>query len=241
MTDTATPPASPDARPDAPPEPGGRFIGAFATPIGLYPWPDSEALNAALADQILARERADAGQRRSNVGGWHSESDLMRWPGEPVAVLNRRILRLAAEATSQTLRAAREARFNFGVTAWANVSRDGHYNTVHAHAGVHWAGVYYVATGEPEGDDPRNGRIEFVDPRTGGFLRPPEGTFEESRVVTPEPGLMLIFPGWLKHFVHPFRGRGARISIAFNIVLAAPSDAAGAEAGGGGDSGAGGG
>lgn len=203
----------------------GRIAKAFATPIGAYIWPGSEALNAALSAQVLAKAADSTGQSRSNVGGWHSDIDLTEWGGEAIAVLNRRILRMAAEATGQTLRGARETRFNFAVSAWANVSRDGHYNTVHSHSGAHWSGVYYVSTGTLGDDNPRNGAIEFVDPRGGAaMLRPPVGTFEETQLLAPQPGLMLIFPGWLKHYVHPFRGTGERISIAFNIVLGPASD-----------------
>lgn len=198
----------------------GRVAKAFSTPIGAYLWPESDALNAALTEQIRARKDQTAGQTRSNVGGWHSDGDLTEWGGEAVAVLRQRMLRMAAEVTGQTLRGAQQTRVNFAVSAWANVSRDGNYNAVHAHSGAHWSGVYYVASGEPVGDNPRNGLIEFIDPRGGAaMLRPPAGTFEETQMVAPRPGLMLIFPGWLKHFVHPFQGRGERISIAFNVTL----------------------
>jgi hypothetical protein len=37
--------------------------------------------------------------------------------------------------------------------------------------------------------------------------------------IEPEPGLMLIFPSWNVHMVHPFHGDGERISIAFNILV----------------------
>ena len=35
-------------------------------------------------------------------------------------------------------------------------------------------------------------------------------------VIAPEPGLLVIFPGYLTHFVHPYAGATPRISIAFN-------------------------
>jgi hypothetical protein len=31
------------------------------------------------------------------------------------------------------------------------------------------------------------------------------------------PGLMVMFPSWLKHMVHPFFGSGERISTSFNV------------------------
>jgi hypothetical protein len=36
---------------------------------------------------------------------------------------------------------------------------------------------------------------------------------------------MIVFPGWLQHFVHPYFGSGERISIAFNVSVLAHSGA----------------
>ena len=33
------------------------------------------------------------------------------------------------------------------------------------------------------------------------------------------PGMMVIFPRWLYHYVNPVHGKGERISIAFNLRL----------------------
>jgi hypothetical protein len=41
---------------------------------------------------------------------------------------------------------------------------------------------------------------------------------EERPLIDPIPGVMVLFPSWLQHFVHPFFGKGERISIAFNVV-----------------------
>ena len=43
---------------------------------------------------------------------------------------------------------------------------------------------------------------------------------EERHLIDPTPGLMVLFPSWLQHFVHPFFGKGERISIAFNAMTA---------------------
>ncbi|MEM9145970.1 MAG: TIGR02466 family protein [Pseudomonadota bacterium] len=205
----------------------GRVGKAFATPIAAYVWPDSAALNAALRAQILEREGKGAGLAKSNLGGWHSEADLLLWGGQAVAVLQQRMLRMAAEATGQSLRGTSAQRFHFAVEAWANVSRDGNYNSVHAHPGAHWSGVTYVSIGEPDAEVPMNGHIEFIDPRTGpGILPLPAGTFEERNIIAPVEGMMLLFPSWLKHQVHPFRGRGERISIAFNVRISKPTEEA---------------
>ena len=37
--------------------------------------------------------------------------------------------------------------------------------------------------------------------------------------VVPEPGVMIAFPSYLKHYVHPFFGEGERIVIAANVKV----------------------
>ena len=41
--------------------------------------------------------------------------------------------------------------------------------------------------------------------------------FGRSRTIAPEPGMMLLFPAWMPHMVHPFYGLGERIAISFNV------------------------
>jgi uncharacterized protein (TIGR02466 family) len=111
-----------------------------------------------------------------------------------------------------------QRKINLQMDCWANVSRRGQYNSVHDHAGATWSGVYYVSGGEPDNDDPLNGKLELLDPRIGvNVFGGEEGLFGGRYFVEPMPGLMVIFPGWLKHMVHPFTGSGERISISFNV------------------------
>ena len=42
-------------------------------------------------------------------------------------------------------------------------------------------------------------------------------------IVAPEPGMLVMFPSWLEHWVTPYRGKGQRISVAFNAVGNAPA------------------
>ena len=43
--------------------------------------------------------------------------------------------------------------------------------------------------------------------------------FGRAVLVQPKPGMLVVFPAWLEHWVHPFYGRGERISIAVNIDI----------------------
>jgi len=194
---------------------------AFATPVVLYPWPDSVLLNLALTDVVLAAERAGRGVIRSNVGGWHSELDFLSAPAGPVAALRQRIVDMIMSVTAVFARPGDgERAFNYAFEGWANVVRNGQYASVHNHPKCQWSGIYYVSAGQPEPDEHPNGRLELMDPRAGANLMLAGTTLEERHLIAPVPGLMVLFPSWLQHFVHPYFGKGERISIAFNAVTA---------------------
>ena len=71
----------------------------FATPVVAYRWPDSDALNDALGAVILEAETARDGIVRSNVGGWHSNTDFFSWDADCVRALKERIRALIVEFT----------------------------------------------------------------------------------------------------------------------------------------------
>jgi uncharacterized protein (TIGR02466 family) len=109
--------------------------------------------------------------------------------------------------------------FNCRIDGWANVARHSHYHSLHNHPNCLWSSSYYVSAGEPDPDTPFNGRLELIDPRTGANTLLPENNMLQARyVIAPTPGLMVLFPSWLNHLVHPFFGQGTRISIAFNVM-----------------------
>ena len=192
----------------------------FAVPFMSYRWDDGAGLDAELAAVVLAAEAADAGGRaKSNVGGWQSRDDLPRWAGKPGETVRERAFALANHATQQLFRAhgvTQEFRWRYSM--WANVNRDGDYNNLHIHPGATWSGVYYVDLGDPAPAGVPSGAITFASPllaASHGFFAsalPPQVT------LTPQAGLMILFPSYLQHFVHPYRGRRPRISIAFNLI-----------------------
>ena len=199
----------------------GNVSYAFSTPILMQVWPESTQLNAELQELVLARERADKGVIKSNLGGWQSEQGLFHWQHPAIAVLQQRVREATIEITSQTCgQALQGLAMDMHVNGWANVSRDRSYNRIHAHSECTWSGVYYVSTGEPDPAVTDNGAIEFFNAGLtahGGVL--PGRPFGGQLRVSPEPGLMVMFPSWLPHWVHPFQGSGTRISLAFNVTL----------------------
>ena len=197
-------------------------ILAWPTPVYRKVWPGDEAFAGKLGEIILKKEKNTPGVQRALIGGWHSDLDLLDWPHPEMATLKDRITEVARELSQLGLRGKKgKISGNATITAWANVSRNGHFHRVHTHANSSWSGVYYVATGERDHARPENGLIEMLDPRLGVEMVPiPGDPFGEKLRFDPEVGMMLVFPSWLQHFVDPFFGEGARISIAFNVLIA---------------------
>ncbi|MCG8440225.1 MAG: 2OG-Fe(II) oxygenase family protein [Caulobacterales bacterium] len=209
-------------------EPLARPIGEcvemiFPTPLAVHHWPDSEALNAALAELILAAEAAadGGGLARSNVGGWHSPLDFLFRPEPCLERLRGRIQRMSGEMTNVVMRPGRQVRY--AMEGWANVLRRGQYNSLHVHPNATWSGVYYVTGNRPpeaDGSPEFSGKIEFVDPRPGASATyAVENALQRRCLLSPKAGAMILFPAWMQHQVHPFFGPGARISIAFNVTV----------------------
>jgi hypothetical protein len=106
-----------------------------------------------------------------------------------------------------------------GVHAWAMVMRNGDYTIPHDHSEVHWATVYYVDAGDAdEGAHSASGLLALVDPRHGG--RPMPGLdLGTTFTLLPRTGRLAVFPGWLLHYVHTYRGQRPRVSISCNIIF----------------------
>src|SRR5262245_5122523 len=191
----------------------------FGVPIMMQMVPGAAPVNAGLRRIILAREQSDGGKSKSNAGGWHSEESLLNWPEPEIATLKggidgavQRMCRLPLREKTDSLRLA------YSAAAWANVNRHGHYNSLHCHTGSHWSVVYYVDTGQEEPGHQFNGMLELRDPRPAAIHgRLPAFMFGRGLNVRPQPGLLVVFPAWIEHWVHPFFGSGERISIAVNI------------------------
>jgi uncharacterized protein (TIGR02466 family) len=213
----------------------------FRTPIGNFRIPDAEPTNRELKRLILEREKTEPSQSYANAGGWHSRPDLLDWPHPAIDVLRGWIMEAVdhmISTTFQTLKAAGMRTTTKGgqleATAWANVSRYGHYHRVHNHPGSAWSGVYYVDPGTKAPDHPLSGLLELADPRPyANMVETPGEPFAQKAIVKPQAGLIVLFPGWFQHFVHPYFGEEARISIAFNVAVADAPPAASSSARGG--------
>jgi uncharacterized protein (TIGR02466 family) len=196
----------------------------FATPVSLRTVADAVSLNVGLERIILARQNNETGTRVSNVGGWQSAPDLFDWPEPEIqtlaAEIDYSVQQIWALPVTLKQRSSQDHRpAKYWSTGWANVNHAGDYNKLHMHQGHHLSAVYYVATMEAA-PGPTDGRLELRDPRPAANYCYMGGPLSSGSImIGPTPGLLVVFPAWIEHMVHPFRGNGHRISIAINISI----------------------
>ncbi|HJR12113.1 MAG TPA: TIGR02466 family protein [Rhodanobacteraceae bacterium] len=149
---------------------------------------------------------------RTNRGGWNSEdmAILERPPFLPL----RDVVRAAC---ASALREMGISGIPFDLQSWVNLHDHGGFNFLHVHEGCLLSGSFYLQV--PQG----SGRFVFRDPRPGvvhGYVKGAVPNGYSDIQLTPEAGLLVLFPCWMEHYVEPHDGGEPRIVIAFNAVNA---------------------
>jgi uncharacterized protein (TIGR02466 family) len=205
------------------PIPGLVHRDLFATPVMEYLLPDADAVCAALRDSVIAKRAQHVGIKRSNIGGWHSSTDMIQWAGEPARQLGMKTLEIALKHTSDSGAQPGQPRYEMSMEMWANVSPPGASNQMHAHPGSFWSAVFFLS----DGGKPAQSRLVLQDPR---FPTPQMGApglimidgRNEPMIsqvhIEPTPGKIVFFPSWVLHSVEANAGDTDRISIAMNII-----------------------
>ena len=192
---------------------------AFPTKIGRLWLPDAEAMNRDLRAIILDEETRHSSVGRSNIGGWHSRPDFLHHPEPSVAGLTSWLTWGIGRMVDAT---AGPGVFKgpLSLSAWATVCRAGAYHAPHSHPDSAWSGVYYVDAGSESPGHPLSGILELLDPRAGvDAVTAPGDPYGEPVRIRPEAGLLVIFPSWLYHWVHPYVGQTPRVAVSFNAAL----------------------
>ena len=199
----------------------------FSTPILTSMLPNSGILNVQLQALIYAQKGQSAGLQKSNIGGWHSQDDMMGWaPNESRTILTQ-AMQMCTKYTAD-LHPSGKRDFQFDANMWANINQKGDSNNTHCHPGCLWSGVYYVDDGIETNGDEAGGHLIFEDPRfpmnsmyqPDLVMRDPEGIPQRNQhSVTPKSGMLIMFPSWLRHSVRPYKGDKDRISVAFNLMV----------------------
>ncbi len=190
----------------------------FSTPVAVFDVERMEETNRELVARLGEEESSQPSWQRANVGGWHSVPDLSQ-RSQPCF---RHLMQVVVDHVTMTVQAlARDVGrplppYRWGVQSWAMVMRDGHYVTPHDHGDVHWSVAYYVDAGDAAPEP--SGQLAFLDPRRSGRTLPGVELFPSVFTIQPRTSALVVFPGWLQHFVHVYRGSRPRICISCNLT-----------------------
>jgi len=159
----------------------------------------------------------------STQGGYQTATNLNLFTLKHEAITRFRdemVLPAASDYLDQVFGDQSE-KFNPWPDGWANLLSGGDWQRPHFHP-THRnvvCGVYYVHV--PEQKPEPQGNIEFFNPIQASVNH----GFPSTRRLLPQEGLMILFPPWYIHYVHPFQGDGKRAIIAFDILAQRPGGA----------------
>ena len=166
-----------------------------------------------LANDIVAWSKQDKGLKKTNVKGWHSETNMHEMP--QFKSLVDELFKMQFEVFKEEW-LDREPRLG---NMWANINPPGGYNRPHIHANSLFSGVYYVKAPANSGqlvcNDPRPGTHAIMPARKKG--QPPKHLWREVHL-EPKVNRIIMFPSWLWHCVEPNESNDIRISVSFNFI-----------------------
>ena len=199
-------------------------LGLFETPVVYSELSGADQLMADLETAIRSRMRNEKGLQRSNIGGWHSDTDMLDWGGSAAQKLASSAISLSKRLSHFIGGTAED--LDWSVKMWANVTPSGGLNHIHAHPGNLWAAVLYLDMGDTEDGVDVGGNFYLEDPRFPmcamretalrmmGIDGKPQQYEVEFKLAR---GNLIVFPAWLRHGVRAYSGPRERISIAMNI------------------------
>jgi uncharacterized protein (TIGR02466 family) len=210
-----------------------QHLGFFETPLAYTRLKNAEPLLEDLEAAIFKNMTASTGLNRSNIGGWHSDTDMLNWGGSAAVKLADTAIKICKRLSH--FQDSTVDSYDWSARMWANVTSKGGLNQAHAHPGNLWAAVLYLDLGDnldkdiseaPERTEDVGGAFYIEDPRfpmaamhnTAARLIGSNGQPQQYEVeLNLERGNLLVFPAWLKHGVRQYTGTRQRISVAINI------------------------
>ena len=110
--------------------------------------------------------------------------------------------------------------------SWTHITNNNGYHDAHKHLNTSWGGIYYVDAGEcgevvdEDGISRMNGTNRFYSPIQYFTLDPSMQYLRHDAVdISPENGVLVIFPAYLLHSATPYIGKKDRVVVSFNSII----------------------
>ena len=186
----------------------------FPTIVYVKDLPNANELNPYLEKHIVEWSRQDKGIEKTNVNGWHSQTDMNnKKEYEP---LTKELFQMQNEIIQEEHLDIKPKLGNM----WANINYPGGHNQMHLHPNSLFSGAYYIKA------SPNSGRLGLMDPRPGVQQNmPPRKSGKLPRELwrdtyyDPVPGRIIMFPAWMWHNVETNKSNDTRISVSFNFIM----------------------
>lgn len=192
----------------------------FPSPVLIRHFELTKILNTALYNEVwlLCHEGNDG--YRSTYGGLRSYSNFFDNPSYAMQELKMMIENTLSEYCNSFLammiKLEPNSSFDFIITPWAYLLSPGDFMKPHVHPDGFISGCYYVRVPETKHAD--EGAIVFEAPDNGRSLSRIPTTANNTSILRPKEGNMVLFPSYLPHYGVPF-SEGKRAVIAFDIIL----------------------
>ena len=188
----------------------------FSTPIWSSKIKNYQTVNDSMLNYITDLQKKDSdGVIKSNFKGWHSKNFDMKdvepknFIEEIKTNINTAINDMDWDLQTQEVKIS---------NMWAIINTKGSLNQKHHHSNSDLSAAYYVSA------EKNCGNIIFYDPRPAKVYKHPiaknpnilNATINS---ISPEPGMLILFPSYLEHSVNPNLSDHKRIVISFNLSL----------------------
>jgi len=196
--------------------------------------PNTDGANKALKQLMLDQEASHRRQKNGQAkNGQAQEVDLTSdYLSQDILSIDHPVIEWLKTCLNKSVadylrQQGLDYKVDWGLQAWSNINRRGDYHNLHNHPHSYLSGTYYVAMPPVEKfdkvarQDLNPGSISFFDPRGQANMLAikGDGQVDAEHRVYPSEGMLLLWPAFLHHLVHPNLSDELRLSISFNVVL----------------------
>lgn len=205
------------------------FIDLWPTRFLQRDIPNAEGANQALLQLIMEQEKHHLSQQKNNATSKDMTTDYL---SSNLFEIDNPVIEWLKTCVNKTVsdyfnEQNLNYRVDWGLQGWANINRQGDYHNLHNHPHSYLSGTYYIEVpaktdqGRTSRSDLNPSAISFFDPRSQANMQSirNDDQIDAEYRVQPKAGMIMLWPSFLHHLVHPNLSNQNRVSVSFNVVL----------------------